>query len=74
MKIEIKPTIKLMNGQPILYSTGIPQRHICCDCGLEHLVLYRIINNCVEETVYRNDWRTSKNRQRKKNRARGKMK
>jgi len=66
MKVDIMPMIKIKDGQPMLYSVNVPHRHICCDCGLEHLVLYRIINNCVEETVYRNDWRTGRNRRQMK--------
>jgi hypothetical protein len=53
---------KVVNGKPVRYSVDVPHMQICCDCGLTHTVIYRIINRQVEETVYRNDYVTAKRR------------
>ena len=44
----------------------ITARDICCDCGLEHLLVYEMRpNGNIIQTVFRDDVATKKNRRKK---------
>ncbi len=55
----------IKDGQPVKYATNIIYKQRCCDCGLVHAVVYRIVNGMVEETVYRDGWETKQQRRKK---------
>lgn len=62
--------MKLKNGQPVRYKPNYLYTEFCCDCGLAHIVIYRIIGKQIEVTSYRDQWETLKNRKNKKKRKR----
>ena len=56
--------MKVMGGQPIIITPRTPVLDACCDCGLVHLVFYRLIKLkgklVIERTSYRDDWETKR--------------
>jgi len=49
----------LINGEPDIFLDGSVRRIDCCDCGLSHLV---VTEGESVQMVYRDDFRTKKNR------------
>jgi len=53
----------LINGEPWILESGVATNHVCCDCGLEHVMLVEVKRNKVYLSFYRDDYQTKKNKE-----------
>jgi len=59
-KVKIK---EFISGEPETYATGVAHDIICCDCGLVHTVVFRVVDKeTVEVRYFRNEYFTRKER------------
>ena len=57
---------QIVNGDTVRVRNGEGIREVCCSCGLTHFNIYRIKNQAVEITVYRDDSYTQRVRKERK--------
>lgn len=59
-KMTKKKAKEILSGQPVLYDTGHAYYDVCCNCGVTHLAIYKIVGGKIEVTVYPDEWRSEK--------------
>lgn len=57
---------QVINGQTLAIRNGEGIREVCCSCGLTHFNIYRIRNQRIEITVFRDDAYTKRVRKERK--------
>jgi len=57
---------QLINGEPDIFYNNSVKRVGCCDCGLVHLIVTELEDDRAIQYIYRDDYKTKKNRKNEK--------
>ncbi len=52
----------LLDGEPWDWEDNCMYPHICCDCGLTHMISVNIIGKKIRVKFYRDSYRTNRDR------------
>ena len=56
----------LINGEPWNWENRCMYPHVCCDCGLTHMICIDVVGEKIKVRFYRDSYETNKNRKEEK--------